>query len=152
MNLAACLARGSRRRGAEEPVEAADLGDGGLLGVHGGEDGFADGFGVGVGGVGEEFDLRAVRACGDAAEGDVDAVGGGAAHDSSYDHRFVFLPLEDKWRARQNRGEAESRFQPIEGGTAWLMLSGHFTNLFGSRRVLSCKIFGYIQRTCPKFS
>ena len=94
---------------AEAPVQASEFGGVGVgrarLSGHGGEDGLAEGLGEGEGPVNEEgesgdglflptqangrleWGTRVRRITRDFDQGDVDAVGGGAAHDAGDDHR-----------------------------------------------------------------
>ncbi len=77
---------------AEPPVEAGEFGGGGGgvgLSGHRGEDGLAEGAREGEGSVGEESEFHCGVAGSDPDQGDIDAVGGGSAHDASDDHRWV---------------------------------------------------------------
>ncbi len=72
---------------SKSPVKARELGDCNRGTVHRGQDGSADSRGVGDGRMVEQLQLRGILAAhADAAEGNVDAIGGGAGHDASDDH------------------------------------------------------------------
>ncbi len=118
------LCRGLRGFGvglAESPVEAGELGGRGVLRVHGGEHCFAQCSSVGKCAMAEELDARASARGRDAAEGDVDAVCGGAAHDAGDQHRLLLHARACRvfaatWSAKASTDLRMAATGPASGG------------------------------------